>query len=141
MYMLEDFGEKDKTHSGNHAINDFKILFDYTLNWDLLIWDLKGGVCFGNLIKFFVLVHQSTLSFSCICSVLLSHTPLTADILLFAHFHISLCEVLLIHTPCLLHDYTYLILFLSIFLFMNFSFLIMILSVVIILSVAVSLYN
>ena len=128
------------TLSENHTVDDFEIAFDYTLGWDLLIWDLKGRVCFGSLIKFFVPVHWSTLSFSCICSVL-SHTPPTADILLFIHFYISLCEVLLIHTPCLLHDYTYLILFLSLFLFMNFSFLIMILIASIILSVAVLLYN
>ena len=69
----------------------------------------------------FVPFHRSTLSFSCICSVL-SHTPPTADILLFTHFCISLCEVLLIHNSCLLHDYTYLILFLFLLLFMNFSF-------------------
>ena len=36
------------------------------------------------------------------------------QLLLFTHFYISLCEVLLIHTRCLLHDYTYLILFLSV---------------------------
>ena len=32
------------THSGNHAVDDFAIAFDYTLGWDLLIWDLKGRV-------------------------------------------------------------------------------------------------
>ena len=36
------------------------------------------------------------------------------QLLLFTHFYISLCVVLLIHTRCLLHDYTYLILFLSV---------------------------
>ena len=36
------------------------------------------------------------------------------QLFLFIHFYISLCEVLLIHTRCLLHDYTYLILFLSV---------------------------
>ena len=82
-------------------------------------------------------VHRSTLSFSCIYSVL-SHTPNAADIFLFTHFCISISEVLLIHTSCLLHDHTYLILFLSLFLFMNFSFLIMILIAFIILSVAVN---
>ena len=63
------------THSGNHAVYDFEIAFDYTLGWDLLIWDLKRRVCFGSLIKFFLVpVHRSTLSFSWTCSVL-SHTP------------------------------------------------------------------
>ena len=86
------------TQSGNHAVDDFEIAFDYTLGWDLLIWDLKGRVCFGSLIKIFVPVHRSTLSSSCICSIL-NHTAPTADILLVIHFYISLCEVLLIHTP------------------------------------------
>ena len=36
------------------------------------------------------------------------------QLLLFTHFYFSLCVVLLIHTRCLLHDYTYLILFLSV---------------------------
>ena len=88
----------------------------------------EGRVCFDSLIKIFVLVHRSTLSFSCICSVL-NHTAPTVDILLFIHFYISLCEVLFIHIPCLLHDYTYLILFLSLFFIYEFSFLIMILIV------------
>ena len=102
------------THPGNHAADDFKIAFDYMLGWDLLIWKLKGTVCFGSLIEFFVPIHQSTLYFSCICSVL-SHTSPTTDILLFTHFYISLCEVLLIHTLCLLHECTYLIMFLYLF--------------------------
>ena len=97
-------------HSGNHAVGDFEIAFDYMLSWDLLIWDLKGRVCFGSLIKIFVPVYCSTLSSSCICSVL-SHTAPTADILLVMHFYISPCEVLHIHTPFLLHNYTYLIVF------------------------------
>ena len=93
------------------------------------IW--KGGGCFGSLIKIFVSVHWSALSFSCICSVL-SHTAPTVDILLFLHFYISLCEVLLIHYPCLLHGGTYIVLF-SIFVFIyEFSFLITILIVSII---------
>ena len=91
-------------HSGNHAVDNFEIGFDCMLGWDLLIRDLKGRVCFGSLIKGFVPVYRSTLSFSQICSVF-SYTPPKADILLFIHFYISLCEVLLIHTPCLLHDY------------------------------------
>ena len=91
-------------HSGNHAVDNFEIGFDCMLGWDLLIRDLKGRVCFGSLIKGFVPVYRSTLSFSYICSVF-SYTPPKADILLFIHFYISLCEVLLIHTPCLLHDY------------------------------------
>ena len=37
------------THSGNHVVDDFQIAFDYTLGWDLLIWDLKGRVCFKSL--------------------------------------------------------------------------------------------
>ena len=56
------------THSGNHAVDDFEIAFNYALGWDLLIWELKGRVCFGSLIKIFVPVHRSTLSSSCICS-------------------------------------------------------------------------
>ena len=68
------------THSGNHAVDDFEIAFDYTLGWDLLIWDLKGRVCFWSLINIFVPVHPSTLSFSCIFSVL-SHTAPTGDTL------------------------------------------------------------
>ena len=82
-------------------------VLDYTLGWDLLIWDLKGRVCFGILIKIFVAVYQNTLSSSCICSVL-SHTAPAADILLFIHFYVSLCEILLTHTPCLYHNYIYL---------------------------------
>ena len=82
----------------------------------------------GVLLSFFVPVHWSTLSFPCIYSIL-RHTPPTASILFFTYFYISLCEVLLIYTPCLLLDYTSLILFLCLFVFMNFSFLIMILIV------------
>ena len=109
-------------HSGNHAVGDFEIAFDYMLSWNLLIWNLKGRVCFGNLIKIFLSVHRNTLSSPCICSVL-SHTAPTADKFLVMHFYISPCEVLLIHIPCLLHNYTYLILFfLSLFLFMNLVF-------------------
>ena len=37
------------THSGNYAVDDFEIAFDYTLAWDLLIWDLKRRVCFESL--------------------------------------------------------------------------------------------
>ena len=85
-------------HSGSYTVNDFKIKFDYTLCWDFLIWDLKGRVCFGSLIKIFVPVYRSTLSFSCICCFL-SHTSPTADILLYIHFYISLYENLHIHTP------------------------------------------
>ena len=58
------------TQSGNHAVDDFEIAFDYTLGWDLLIRDLKGRVCFGSLIKILVPVHRSTLCSSWICFVL-----------------------------------------------------------------------
>ena len=74
-------------HSGNHAVNDSETGLDYTLGWDLLTWDLKGRVCFGSLVKIFVPIHRSALSFSCICSVL-SYTPPTVDIFLFIHFYI-----------------------------------------------------
>ena len=37
------------THSGNHAVDDFEIAFDYTLAWDMMIWDLKRRVCFESL--------------------------------------------------------------------------------------------
>ena len=96
-------------HIQGTRIDDFEIPLDYTIGWDLLIWDLKGRVCFRSLIKIFMAAHPSALSSSWICFVV-SHTALTADILLVIHFYISLCEVLLIHTPCLLHSYTYLIL-------------------------------
>ena len=61
-----------------------------------------------------------------------SHTAPTADVRLVIHFFISLCEVLLIHTPCLLHNYTYLILFFIFVFIYEFSFLIMIVIVSII---------
>ena len=54
-----------------------------------------------------------------------SHTAPTADVRLVIHFFISLCEVLLIHTPCLLHNYTCLILFFIFAFIYEFSFLIM----------------
>ena len=107
------------THSGNHAVDDFEIAFDSTLGWDLLIWDLKGRVCLDSLIKVFVLVHRITLYSSCFCSVL-SHTATTADVFLVIHFYISLCEVLPIHTLCLLHNCTYFFFFF--FLFMSLAF-------------------
>ena len=39
------------TQSGNHAVDDLEIAFGYTLGWDLLIWDLKGRVCFETLLN------------------------------------------------------------------------------------------
>ena len=57
-----------------------------------------------------------------LCAFVLFLATLHLKQTFFIHFYIFLCEFLLIHTPCLLHNCSYLILFFSFVSFMNLPF-------------------